>query len=678
MATNPLILESSIDPKVERQTLLNLALREAIQKNDFNEVLQCLNDGAWVNHAPIHDQNFIGINDHNRTPLKLALKEGADIKIISLLISRGAELISRDDDWEPLQVAAEYSTPEIVKLLIDHKANVNNNHHGFGIPLFRAYKNNRLDVAKVLIEKGCDVNLSVQFGYFTVLEQACKTKLYDFAKLLIQNGAYISFTSFENAIKNQDIKLLRELLEVSPSSVNIKNYEGKTLLHFLTGIELSKKNELMQCLLDFEPNLSLTDNEGFTALQRFEQKLDKSVLDSFHKKIKEYQINYKKDPDEKLCDETKKLFNETELLLLKMKSTPTLYWLCIHELVGQLLNGNETENLDHMVQVLSSIQATPQLIQDSITEHLRITGSEKNIIPSLLRRLTEKTKDRSKRLIAAKLLILMGMDVNIVTIDLKYTALRYACDSKNLNMVSFLLKHKANPNIGDREGITPINCCFSHSVSFDIFKLLLNNLDYSLHCCRDNLSEKIVTLLDKIALTDPMITIFIQRKIFTDSKIISDFSSTNNLNNNEAEELLRKKCFLVLNKLQAEIDHVYIISLSQIRMSNILKRFIFKSYLQEYTEQWATKKHGKYLLNAMIHKTISMPVKWSTVQKQLNVDAKKTESNVTSNQNLQPTSQNVQTKGSRMLTQFQNELDTMSQDLNRISSQTSAMNFDRK
>lgn len=654
--------------QAEKQLKLDLALREAIKKNDFDSVFKYLNQGADVNHTPYYDRNFQNIGQNNRSPLKLALKEAASIEIIKLLISKGAELNPDDDTWPPLQVAAEFSTPEIVQYLIDHKANVNQNDSGFGIPLFRTLRKNRLELAAVLIKNGCNLNLTVQSGYISILEMACIDNLHDFIKLFIHNGADISFRCLENVIKNEEVQLLRELLEFSKSSVNIKGYKSNTILHFVIENKLKKKNELIQCILDFQPNLNLTDHEGYTALQRFEKTLDKSILDAFHKKIQEFPINSKNDPDEKL-------FTETEKLLLKMQSSPTLSWLCIHTLVGELINGNENNKLEQLGQIifLYEKEHALSLVQESISEHLRISSPVNTLLPRLLEvynREEAQQEKYQKQLNAAQILIFMKADVNIITRGWEQSALRSACENNLIQMVSLLIQHQADPNIGDRTGVTPINFCFDHSVSIDILKLLLSTkINYKLLCCSkyDHFPQTIVTLIDKISLEKPMIKYFVKNKIFKNFEITEAIMKILESADHDEDKVLKEKCFLILNKIQAEINELYI-SLLHIPTSHILKHSVFKDSLRERTEGWATTKNGQCLLNAMIEKAHSSPVIWSTIGKRrLNgsINVNHTISDISP-------SQNVQTNGSQLLNQFQNEINAMSQELKAFSNDTSS------
>ena len=53
------------------------------------------------------------------------------------------------------------------------------------------------------------------------------------------------------------------------------------------------------------------------------------------------------------------------------------------------------------------------------------------------------------------------------------TALHIAIDCKNINMVKILIKNKANVNIPNKEGKTPLHLAISHNLNINLIKILL-------------------------------------------------------------------------------------------------------------------------------------------------------------------------------------------------------------
>ena len=98
----------------------------------------------------------------------------------------------------PLYVAVDNGNPEIIRMLIDAGADVNNNETLSGTSLHHAVRNDNIEVVRMLIEAGADVQLP---NYFAALEKkiVAFTPLYDaksveVARMLIEAGADVNAT----------------------------------------------------------------------------------------------------------------------------------------------------------------------------------------------------------------------------------------------------------------------------------------------------------------------------------------------------------------------------------------------------------------------------------------------------------------------------------------------------
>ena len=149
-------------------------------------------------------------DEYGKTPLHFALYE-KDHEMAKLLIDRGADVNAKDnamgnlDDVikdafggpmytasTPLHHAAEENYHEMAKLLIDRGADVNATNDYIGTPLQVAAWRDSLDVAKLLIESGVDVNATL---YATPLFIAALSDSLDVAKLLIESDANVNTKS---------------------------------------------------------------------------------------------------------------------------------------------------------------------------------------------------------------------------------------------------------------------------------------------------------------------------------------------------------------------------------------------------------------------------------------------------------------------------------------------------
>ncbi len=130
-----------------------------------------------------------------------AAMEG-DAGAVQALLARGAKVDGRDDlnGSTALMMAANGGNVKVARLLIEKGADVNAEDESTSTALMMAANNDKTDVARLLIEKGADVNKRTIIGG-TALMYANSTEM---AKLLIDKGA----------------------------DVNARNNEGKTVLNY--------------------------------------------------------------------------------------------------------------------------------------------------------------------------------------------------------------------------------------------------------------------------------------------------------------------------------------------------------------------------------------------------------------------------------------------------------------
>jgi ankyrin repeat protein len=95
------------------------------------------------------------------------------------------------DGWTPLHLAAAFSTPQAVTLLLEHGAHVHQFSHNAmrNQPLHACVSISRsAEIARLLLESGADVN-ATQSGGFTPLHSAASNGSHDLVALLLEYGA---------------------------------------------------------------------------------------------------------------------------------------------------------------------------------------------------------------------------------------------------------------------------------------------------------------------------------------------------------------------------------------------------------------------------------------------------------------------------------------------------------
>jgi ankyrin repeat protein len=172
------------------------------------------------------------------TPLITAC-DGAQLAVANFLIGKGANIHATNDAGAtPLYFAAARSL-DLTQLLIARKAGVNVRAYvdsGY-TPLHEAAISGNLKVAKLLIDRGADLNFRGSVG--TALQRTIynkKASATEMAKLLLASGAKLQQFSFGNT--ELHVAALRNYAEIVPilvkygADVNAANQYGHTPLYY--------------------------------------------------------------------------------------------------------------------------------------------------------------------------------------------------------------------------------------------------------------------------------------------------------------------------------------------------------------------------------------------------------------------------------------------------------------
>ena len=180
------------------------SLFEAIEKDELEKVRSIITYGLDLSST----------NEDGYTPLLWASSKSSNPNIISLLLDNGAYVNEKDSDgWTPLMRASAFNeNPEIVQILLDNGADVNEKGDNGETALFKSIIFNRNNkIIQLLIDSGADVNIVDELGYTPLME-------VPFRLLMMSID--------DNIDKNEVI----DLLLTAGADINAKSKSGQTVL----------------------------------------------------------------------------------------------------------------------------------------------------------------------------------------------------------------------------------------------------------------------------------------------------------------------------------------------------------------------------------------------------------------------------------------------------------------
>ncbi|KAL5349551.1 hypothetical protein ACLOAV_005846 [Pseudogymnoascus australis] len=135
------------------------------------------------------DLNRIGV--WHRTPLFAASWKG-NIDVVKVLLEHGADVtVANDNRVTPLNTASISGHVDVVKVLLEHKADVTVANDSGWTPLNSASSNGHVDVVKVLLEHSADVTVANN-NEWTPLNTASLSGHVDVVKVLLEHGADVT------------------------------------------------------------------------------------------------------------------------------------------------------------------------------------------------------------------------------------------------------------------------------------------------------------------------------------------------------------------------------------------------------------------------------------------------------------------------------------------------------
>lgn len=186
-----------------------------------------------------------------------------DIEGVLKLLEAGIDPNIKDGNtWTALIWASDLGREAIVKLLLDHKSDVNiqDDHEGY-TPLIRASYHGHEGVVKLLLDHEANPDTPANNGDTTALVVAAEHGHIGIVKLLLDRGAdsNIQHRHYTPAITNallQYEELANALLEYGPDP----DSQDEDVIDVIDRIERYKA--IVKLLLEYDADLTIKTNEG--------------------------------------------------------------------------------------------------------------------------------------------------------------------------------------------------------------------------------------------------------------------------------------------------------------------------------------------------------------------------------------------------------------------------------
>ena len=237
------------------------------------------------------------VNEGKPTKLLYQAAANGDIEQVKNLIAQGADVNAEVAiGWSPLLAAVDEGHTQVVKVLLEHGAKVDDG-HGWYTPLYYAIKNGHKEIVKTLISGGADVNTSPHEDHrqgYSPLLYAIFYSHPDIAKTLIDAGADVNaededgwtplrialrrapnvakqfigtgvkISAFHNAILEGDLAKVKQLVE-SGMDIDAPDKFGWTLTYWALS---AGQKEVAEYLLSQGADVTAKTDDGRTLLHK--------------------------------------------------------------------------------------------------------------------------------------------------------------------------------------------------------------------------------------------------------------------------------------------------------------------------------------------------------------------------------------------------------------------------
>lgn len=171
-------------------------LHQGIDRGSYFQA--CIKGDLRIVREYLDNEGDVNIKDNQGvTGLNFAAAYN-HMQLVKFLLENGANTEIKDNNgWTPLISIAQLGKDrtDIARMILDKGANINAvDMDGFS-SLHIAIDNQYLRLAKLLIEKGIDINIKTKLDKETALHKAVRNQYSEIVNLLLKNGAKVNIAN---------------------------------------------------------------------------------------------------------------------------------------------------------------------------------------------------------------------------------------------------------------------------------------------------------------------------------------------------------------------------------------------------------------------------------------------------------------------------------------------------
>lgn len=419
------------------------------------------------------------------------------------------------DVGSPLHIACTINSLEIIKLLVNHGAQINKLNSDLNPPLYYLINRGDSNIEKsveFLLQNNALVNLKL-YGDTTLLHIVCeKIRHRKIMSLLIKYGAdvnSVTIKGFSPLFITCDSRFLEgaKLLIENNADVNILNFMQDTCLHLICSETIENGIDYVKLLLSKNSNVNAQGYSDYTPL----------MLCATDGNTEIFLELLKYNADVNLENKMKKT------VLFFLAESDDNYPLLL-KIIGSIKNINHTDHTNstalHMACKKKAVRMIELLVKCGIDVNIKDANHEPAIyykmyddgIESTLFLLEHTDSSAigpsivfsflySNNMSAIEMLLKKGIDINIRYH--KETLLTYACKLNQPEYIHLLLKYGADVNIPNKHGrLSPFLLIIQMKYPKNMITTFIdhgadlnNNTPHPLHIAMNHASNDVIKLL---------------------------------------------------------------------------------------------------------------------------------------------------------------------------------------